>query len=621
MKDGIAQKESLRFMRVVNEFDVTAQYDETQECPMCRELVFEAPVIFTGDCKRYQTEFEQAVRATRHIGMDRNRGMGNVKMRVDMSRGSSMQRNTIAHIDNISQEGPVKISYRIKTVSPIVASADDDSKSDSCIRGTGVRGMLATEYLRDETHSATDDTFRKLFLEDKVIYSDLTLADMSGEPMYKVPLFMRELKKTKKKVNLAIEHDMPEPGDQPKIVKRAYAGATVCDNSDKFDKKEPQTEISYHNRVSVSKGVYYLEALASGQEFAGEIIADAEYVKEIDKLFKSAEWRFGKSSAVQYGETEFISAAAESVTVHEIPTGHRVMVVFRSDAVFMDGDGNYTVNRDAVKNIIANQLDPGHTILDADSLTDAVNISSGSAPLFYDYIQTGVRSGYNTNWNRRKPDVPVVKAGSSFAYTLNSQLRYIDGYMGARQSEGFGKFVIIDLDDKQEKNTDANIPSSLSTKPDRAIIPLCRAIQLKRIQDLLEQKAVSLEDKLSIDASALGRVTLMLTESIENNDDPIEIYKDFKSRVESIKTDSTRNRVLKFIKGNLCGRDNPAEGLLETLKNLVDPDACSTFYDLYDDGQESADRVLLGLWPTYMQNILNCCKYNQKLGENAEVED
>ena len=94
-ESGVAQDGSLRFTRVVRQNNF-AQKEKA--------LVFEAPISYT--CRKEEREVLENVllrimKATRHIGMKRNRGLGNIQ--IEMGEGRELYSKTdIKGLDTVA---------------------------------------------------------------------------------------------------------------------------------------------------------------------------------------------------------------------------------------------------------------------------------------------------------------------------------------------------------------------------------------------------------------------------------------------------------------------------------------------------------------------------------------
>ena len=111
--------------------------------------------------------------------------------------------------------------------------------------------------------------------------------------------------------------------------------------------------VYHHNTTEKSKDrpnglLYSEEVIEAGQLFGGTILTEKKWLNVVLELLSQTDLRFGKSKSVQYGHCYIVGdvevTAAKSKTKQEIfSKGDSIMVTLRSDAVFMDEEGNYTV--------------------------------------------------------------------------------------------------------------------------------------------------------------------------------------------------------------------------------------------------------------------------------------
>ena len=172
-EEGVAQDGSLRFTRVVRQNDFAEKE---------KAVVFEAPISYTcrkEEREELETVLLRIVKATRHIGMKRNRGLGNIQIEL----GSGQELHSKIEVkggDTVAGEkGKVKIDYIIENQEPLKMSANDIRGSVTYISGASVLGAMTAQYLKKGT--AEDEAFQALFLDGQVCYSDLMPACKKGE--------------------------------------------------------------------------------------------------------------------------------------------------------------------------------------------------------------------------------------------------------------------------------------------------------------------------------------------------------------------------------------------------------------------------------------------------------
>ena len=582
-----ASRNSLRYIRVVN------QYTEGNCGP--KPMCFLADVEF--DCDR--EPMEKAVKALRHIGMERNRGLGSVECRLEDICVSENGKSRVEKRVECKDTQRVCINYVIRNVQPLMLSSEYNEQTESFVSGKSVLGALASAYLEREGTGSEDDAFYDLFLNGKTIFTNLTMCKaetVSGELIYRhyepVPLFINRLKKTKKIVNLAGKRDgtegddyNPERGNQPQKLN----GKFITFLSDKkVAVSEPDTSLVYHHsRKQKSRdgknGVLYTqEVLREDQYFSGSIMTEARYADIICRLLEEKTLRFGKSKSAQYGRCRIVRIKEEAYTYSmSLKAGEKILVAFVSDGIFINETG-YTVDYEQVRELLAKSLGLSYR---ADTVDETV------------YMQTRIISGYNTVWNLKKPSVPGIKAGSVFEYTVESDCVIHTEFAGERNLEGSGRIHIYREKDMSYA-MEVYKETAETAEPDKTRDMLKR-IFMDSFMDFVRGRALEAE-RIGINASALGRVTLMLSESLEKKEDYEASFHDFMKRVGSIKEEKERNRIMDFIDRYVCSTKG---------QSIVIGKESKIYRDMQQCMPEELDEKLKENWGSYLMHFLVYQKY------------
>ena len=208
-EEGIALDNTLRYTRTVNHYKRNGFSDSD-------ETSFYANVCV--DDKRVDKvlfeKLDMIVKATRNIGMDRNRGLGSVECCFDDEKNLKGKDTTETNFSKIAQLQPnakVIITYSVVNKSPLMLSMDNDEVSENYIPGRNVLGALAGLYLCSDKDAAYDNREEKkykkefvdLFLNGTTKYSNLYISK-DGKEYYPAPLFVNKLKKTGKYVNVSL---------------------------------------------------------------------------------------------------------------------------------------------------------------------------------------------------------------------------------------------------------------------------------------------------------------------------------------------------------------------------------------------------------------------------------
>ena len=620
---GVADDNTLRFTRVINK-SIFVDNNESMK------FVFE--VDMPSDSLE---EVDRIIRATRNMGMNRNRGLGSVRIRSVKEDKRDRSSSEIPINDNSNSADRVRIFYTVRNEAPLIISSEKDTISMDYIPGYSVLGAFAKEYLRDGGHTPDNGEFEDLFLKGRTVFSDLNYStvntDGSFTTYYKVPSYINMLKKTKKLVDteILIEHENElikedeyyyKDGNQPKKLK----GKRIAVIDGKYRIAEVEKEIIYHHSKSSERDdenrLFFFDVISKGQLFAGKIIVDKEYKDAVLGILKRGRIRFGKSKSSQYGLCKVVDVKIEPFDFlsHELPdSGDVLLINLKSDAVFMDENGNYTSDYKTVWQLIRDEIgaapeDPGKS-----------------------YVTTKTICGYSGIWNLHKQEIPAIEAGSTFAFKRNEQTK-LPLFLGTRQSEGFGEYDItihynyykLPEYDCSSKH-DSNEINQNSNKWIRTIYKECL------LSDICNNaKSTGFNKKMSISASSLGRLNLMVIEARNSNSDSASAYADLINRVSSIKRDATRNEVLNYMRGLFgffpeCEKEKDENGRKKKTfikKTSSDIDKTSVAKAItkneekkYDNlielvGEESAIDLVFDLWYQISVEVLTCFKYSLKEG-------
>lgn len=660
-EEGVADDQTLRYTRTVN------QYISDVE-----EMVFETSVSYDLN-EAEEIILGYIVSATKHIGLYRNRGLGNVKCRLDDGydeTGKTISED-IQDPETVEASGEEEwiIKYTLRNVQPLMLSNMEDDSSETRIRGQSILGLLAAKYIQCGTNSADSEEFKDLFLNGRTCYSDLVIV-RNGKAYYPAPLFLRKLKKSCKYVNAAFEFHAsdfsgqekeysPEGGNQPKKLTGKYV---YISPDGKVDVAEVEKKIVYHHSHKGSNRykeaiLYTSEVIAEGKTFIGSIRLSGEYVKKMMNLLISSDLRIGKSKTAQYGKCELVAMKAENIesgskdelrsTEQENPShmqkeaGDLIAVIFLSDAFILyrndeSNDGaRYTVFRDEVIEQVRKEL-AGHDIccndLHLDSLsTEMATVENSTGLRKTAYIETTDISGYNTTLNMRKQTLQAVKAGSVIFYKLCEPTSIVEGYIGEKQHEGYGHFMIMPVKLMQYKVEEAKvnkIKEPIQSEDVKPVIHIAKRIARDMLVDDIRLQAIKIaQDNQSVlrglTASNIGRITLMLRESLsESPHDKKNAFENFYTRVESIKKTDERKTIRRALLSQIADSkevsnkdgapitkwDLSSKKVREMLEGFEED--LALFDRLKELNKEDiADEWLVELWSEYVMTALVYRKY------------
>lgn len=552
IENGVADDNSLRFTRIIHQF---SPFDKENR------LEFIAKVEYPDG---QEDKLKQICKALRHIGMNRNRGLGCVKCEFKAEDKAADTKDDIEIVENveINKELNQKLNITIffENLGPLIISGDDKNTTLKYISGKSVLGALAGSYLSIDGNSADDEEFVRLFLSGDTIYSDFNISD--GEHIFEpAPSFINKMKKSKKYVNsLKYSENQvyssadynPANGNQPKKLKGKYIYLEKLNKSGALNilDCEPKQRVIYHHRRGNDALLYSQTALKEGQIFAGNIICGRRDYELLLGLLKNTNFSFGKSKTAQYGKCRIISLNTDIIKDFNVKKDELIYVSLASRGIFQDKYG-YTQEPKKVYKIIGEQLG-----LLNEKADEYIQIGETDYP--FCSIQPAMIYGYLGIWNLRKAPIAGIESGSTFVYKVEKDVCTKNYYVGERNLEGFGKVSIykgdelpyeLKVDNEDNKSTKAN--NELSNVNDEVKEILKQSLYKVLYQNILEDMLVKMdkdEAKLIMSPSTIGRVNLMVKETLPDSESVAnEKYIDFAKRIVSIKRDTERNEIGKVV--------------------------------------------------------------------------
>ena len=627
-ENGVADDNTLRYTRVVK------QYSPITNKP----LVFETEITLMQATTDLEEILKKIALATRNIGMHRNRGMGSVTCKLVFDK--EIEENTIksSAIENKKTQEEsqwVVLSYQLKNSQPLMLGSNDDQASETCIRGQRVLGVLAGTYLASKETSAQDQTFVDLFLAGQAIFTNL-VPYKNGQAYYPAPLFLNQLKKTKKIVNTqfsytgdANEEYDPSNGNQPKKLKGKYV---FFDDKNRADIAEVEQTMIYHhshykkNADGVEGILYTQSAVQENQCYTGQVYVKEQYASVVKDLLEKSEFCFGRSRSAEYGKCVLLNKI-ENKNIEKVffngKKGQTVMVTLLSDGIFQSTKGTgYSIYYDDLQKAVAEEL--------------GIEADQTEQEKFHSMIQTKELNGYQTMWNLHKQTVPAVAAGSVFVYRLQSDIKITKRFIGEKNLEGYGQICIFDLNTMQyrvENSTDDNKKNTeKKTNEQMQIVIKEEAVKklvinnlVESIKEKLKLKAAkeATKEKLRLSATTIGKATLMVQQSLEENrNNRDQAFCSFAARIKAVKREAERTELQTKVL-SLIAKNQGEEWLLDEKKIE------GLFYQENDNQQISDQQntltilkklepnqyrdLLLDTWGGFIMEYLTAQKYQKKM--------
>ncbi|MBQ1735162.1 MAG: hypothetical protein II038_09800 [Lachnospiraceae bacterium] len=595
MKDGVTVDKSLRYTRVIN-----------KSLPgMDGNAKFYAEIEFN---KADEAVIEDILKSVRHIGLKRNRGFGNVRCKLTDCAGFELTAEP--EVVNAS-DGNVDIWFSVINEEPLVLSSQDETASDDYITGKSVLGAVASRYLRRSETNADSDEFRDLFLNGKTIFSNLYPYD-GKRVYYPAPAYLNKLKKTRKYIyslnrTLPDESELEENykygnGNQPKLLKGKFISIAHNKDEDYVFESEVEKDILFHNRhqndeKGVERLLYSAEVIKPGQQFAGFIRVPDKYKALMISLLKEKEFYFGKSKSAQYGRCSVAiledKSSLDEVKVEKICDGDAVLITFLSDGAFLNERGEYTTSISEIKKIICRELGIGEIEDDGEYISN---------------IQTTLISGYHGKWNLRKSPIPAIRAGSFIVIKSNEEKEIKTKFVGERNIDGCGMIRVNRADEfTYTKPSEGNVEEqdnsnslSLTDECQKLIIPI---LAEKWLENMAAENTKTGKIGGDESNSAVGRMKLMLMESLAVGKTYEDQKTEFSKRIESIKREQTKSEGKKLVEK------------AKEFGEIKEPSEFKEFLDLLGIKKEVMTQEVMKHWGDYIMALITHRKYSKKEGE------
>jgi len=553
VEKDIAKKGTLRFIRVVNKVSPI----DLQPMKFVAEIEFDDSL---------ETDITNICNGLRNIGYHRNRGLGAVSCRLIESK-ESFELNDFEFEDDAEYE----FIYLAELQNDIMLPSNDANNTLDFVPGTAVMGALASKY--------NGSDFNDVFLSGKVRFGNLYISDKNGTDYIPTPRFLAKIKvpvsnSDKGVKNLIADNDKRVLGEdvpQYKVLKKGYVNSV-------HGYKKPKVKVVYHNAVCEGgEGLYTQHCLCSGQFFKGSVTANGSLMKKIYPLFASGTISFGRSKTAQYARCKIhpqipVKCSADTVALSASQTA---AYVCESDVVLTNEAGVFTTDISA--------------LIAGVGLPSEIKIRKETS------IATRTVSGYNAKWNLKKPQFPVICAGSVIVFVAEEvAIKNAVMYIGEKTNEGFGKVRL--LPDAAKFATDSFEPEDNLASASGDL--LVSKIEMRKLDDRIIEKAIcncqelGFEKRTVLNSSQVGRLLLMCKQSVD--------YSDFESRVNSIKTDSVRDTAEKLL----------GKSKIELIIHEISKGTC--FEEMLTDSSNRDEALVWSKQKKYILTFLTVAKYRLK---------
>ena len=392
-KDGIAKDHSFRIVGAIPKGEV-----------------FYARVSLDAakDSEEYKT-FEKAVKLLRSMGLNRNRGYGEVSCSLEPVKDSETDKNNY-----LDKKAMVALSYVIENKSAIVLK-------NNYIPGSAIQGWFAGQLNRKGKMPVPE-------LFDKVRFGMAYPTDKKTKERYfPVSLGMKAKKNEKNTCYSGADGYGVEKGVQYVRVSGFYSL-----KEGKLKLINTNHRIDSHLRKA-EKLLYTTESIEGGQAFYGRIYSEDESVlKKLTEVISEAGnlINIGASVSAEYSDCtirivdSFTREELEKEVITSSEVGQDVKIFeFLSDVVLRDEYGFNSVDLELLKAEVAK--------IAGCEPSDIVDV-------YTDTLEVG---GYNSTWGLPKIKYRAFSKGTQLVLKKSNPYK-VEGFIGLLQSEGYGEYRI-----------------------------------------------------------------------------------------------------------------------------------------------------------------------------------
>ena len=458
------------------------------------------------DTEEYQL-LEKTCKLLRGIGLNRNRGLGEVRCGLSLSE-SKNEKTKFKLKDNAKV-----LDYVIDLDSAMISP--NDYISGSAVQGWFINDLLNKKMITD---MEVKDWLSKVIFSNAYPYKN-------NKRYLPMPFgLLNEKNNENKFYSTADGYET----DNDKIYTKSKGFYNVSEHW--IDKENVSGSVEFHF-AKKTKDIFALASLSKGQSFGGSIYADSVYLKKMIELINQNNGilYLGASSTAQYAKAHIRieeSYERKNKETLRFDKEHWLILEFLSDVVLIDDKGRNLTNVEVLEHELKKRL--GEDMLIESIYTNIINIG-----------------GYNSKWQLPKRRYTALAKGTQVIIKKSefSNIKTIqtEGFMGLLQNEGYGEYrirnnskeKIYDLLHKQKINT--------NVKPDKS----------KYIIEKVAFNRAKMECHLAAVQAVTSYYDLNKMISASNSMRIIGAYK------ASIKNNRTfYDNFIHYIKTNFAGKNN-----------------------------------------------------------------
>lgn len=400
------------------------------------------------------------------------------------------------------------LRYRITLLEPgLLTSLDGDPNGAvtfSFLPGSQLRGALLHKFRAGKELDPTDATAKRLFFDGATRFTN-GYPLVKGQRAQPTPFTWQVPKRVKGPARNAavatLESDkqwdsVAEPfvvleGETAVLSKPKRQLTIHTARNRRLGRPQEQGRV----RAGEDRGaIYRYEALAPHQTFEAEIICEQEADATLLDTLLEGEIVIGGARTGAYGRARLdrVTTIDASVSQSDLAVEtDKLIVTLESDLVLRDAHGNYTADKEVVRDAIAARL----------------GIEGNALKVRDAFVKTRLVGGFNRTWGLPLPQMLAIQMGSVFVFeTTQANLKsdaLLEKGIGERRAEGFGQ-VRADWGGVAEiKTAKPSSQAGVPTELDKASRALAEAMVKRMLHKRLDENVLSVANHIGMTEESL----------------------------------------------------------------------------------------------------------------------
>ena len=423
---GVAKKDTLRTTRVIS-----------------KGLKFYCIIEAIKDINT--KDLEDIVHVTTNIGLNRTRGLGEVKMSLSEYNDESKESKSAKSHSNNSQMNNNDdfnyLTYHIHLEEPVVLKGYNSNNLNTMdyFEGNKILGLIANNLSKDEFKNYIDDKMfvSNAYLENKIDNKTVRLTEIpvSFYTYKDNSTIFFDKAALNKFDSLRSEHIVKCEHSYCCLKDILYSYSV--DISDRYHHSRPNDKSIGHalEDDSEESKFFQISSIDAGQTFGGFISGSADQIKRFHDILNNKEFRIGFGRGSEYGKVRITVDEPIKALDKEV-SSKTIAIKLNSPAIIYNDNAFYSTSIDDLNNEIKRCLEGSDKLEFCKAYTSITKVG-----------------GYNVTWKSRKPIINAFDKGTILVYkNPNSESIKLKAntYIGERVQEGFGEIDIYELatDDK-----------------------------------------------------------------------------------------------------------------------------------------------------------------------------